>query len=166
MALGPAVVEYLPEKAEGDREFEERLARIREKCVAHARGGAIVKGVEVNAGSAYTSEELWAEIEKQTGNKIVDYRGRLAPAVRLKLDLKNMDFWLAMDSILDMSGVNTFSESGSDGLGLVDNGGPRMLSRAKGGVYVGPLRLDVHRITEERSPNFDGPMRAQGQFED
>ena len=156
MDLGPAVVDYLPEKAEGDREFEERLTRIREKFAAQLETEKMAKASKLTLVGDYTAEQLWEEIDKQTGNKIVDHRRNAAPEAKMHLDLKDVDFWPGIDSIVDNIGGSTFSKTASEGLELLD-ARIQIVPRTKDAIYVGPLRLRVNRLSEVRDLDENGP---------
>ncbi len=98
-----------------------------------------------------TLDELREAIEKQTGNKIVDYRGRFGGQnvtnPKLTLDIRNAPFWQALDAILDQTNLTVYLFSGKDGLALVDRT-ENELPRAK--------RADLCRSAADRS---DAPGR-------
>src|SRR6476646_7903793 len=104
--LGPKVVELLP--------------RIREH-VAHSRAEQLQSGSTVTLSGTLSLEEVRAEIEKQTGNKIADYREKLGQNVtslQLKLDIKDAPFWPALDAVLDSAQLGIDPLTGDDALAI------------------------------------------------
>ncbi len=112
---------------------------------------------KITVSGKMTLDELRAEIEKQTGNKITDYRQRFnqnASNPKLTLDIKNAPFWPAIDAILDQTGLTVYDFSGKDGLALTERS-ENETPRAKRATYAGPLRMEVTRLVCERKPNVD-----------
>jgi hypothetical protein len=101
-------------------------------------------------------DEVCAEIEKQTGNRIIDYRqqlGQQSENPHFKLDVKNAPFWEAVDALLDSTKMTVHDYSGHDGLAIVNRGEDELPRRGRA-AYVGPLRLEVERIVAERTPGL------------
>ena len=52
-----------------------------------------------------------AELSKQSGNPLVDYREKLNQEVRdpmIKVELKDVPFWQAFDTVLDAAGLSVY----------------------------------------------------------
>jgi hypothetical protein len=110
----------------------------------------------VSLSGTFTLEDVCAEIDKQTGNKIIDYRDRLQQKVtnpRFKLDIKNAPFWQAVDALLDSTHMTVYHYSGKDGLAIIDRPDDELPRRARA-TYIGPLRLEVTRIIAQREPGL------------
>jgi hypothetical protein len=110
----------------------------------------------VSLSGMLTLDDVCDEIEKQTGNKIIDYRSKLqqqATNPRFKLEIKNAPFWQAVDALLDSTHMTVYHYSGKDGLAIIDRP-PEELPRRSRAVYDGPLRLEVNRIVAEREPGL------------
>ncbi|HZZ27752.1 MAG TPA: hypothetical protein VFE46_07055 [Pirellulales bacterium] len=108
----------------------------------------------VSLSGLLTLDDVCAEIERQTGNKITDYRGHVSQNItnpQFKLEIKNAPFWQAVDALLDSTKMTVYHYSGKDGLAIVNRAGDE-LPRSGRATYVGPLRLEVTRIIAQRQP--------------
>ena len=113
----------------------------------------------VSLSGMLTLQDVCTEIEKQTGNKVIDYRDHLrqkATNPRFKLQIKNAPFWQAVDALLDSTHMTVYHYSGKDGLAIIDRANDE-LPRRERATYVGPLRLEVDRIVAERRPALKQP---------
>ena len=98
-------------------------------------------------------EDILAEIEKQTGNRLVDLRkqfGQKADGRLITIDFDNAPFWEAMDLLLDEAGLGVYSYSGESALGLVGRQ-PGVSPRSAAAAYAGPLRIEAVRIVATRN---------------
>src|SRR5262249_51237674 len=100
-----------------------------------------------------------AAIEKQTGNKLLDYRaqfGQEANDPTLKIDLENVPFWQALDRLLDQANLTLYSFAGKEGLAVVarTSGEAPRKSRA---AYAEAFRLEATKAIAER--DFRHPTR-------
>lgn len=114
---------------------------------------------KVSLSGTLTLKEVCAEIEKQTGNKIVDFREQLRQRPtnpQCKLEIKNGPFWRAVDALLDATQMTVYHFSGKEGLAIVDRD-PQELPRKGRAAYIGPLRLEVTRISSELQPGLKTP---------
>jgi hypothetical protein len=113
----------------------------------------------VSLSGMLTLQEVCTEIEKQTGNKVIDYRDHLRQKTtnpRFKLQIKNAPFWQAVDALLDSTHMTVYHYSGKDGLAIIDRTEDELPRRGRA-TYVGPLRLEVDRIVAERRPAMKQP---------
>jgi hypothetical protein len=113
----------------------------------------------VSLSGMISLQEVCAEIEKQTGNKVIDYRDRLqqkASNPRFKLEIKNAPFWQAVDALLDSTQMTVYHYSGKDGLAIIERPQDELPRRVRA-IYVGPLRLEVTRLIEDRQPGLKKP---------
>ncbi|QDS96984.1 hypothetical protein [Adhaeretor mobilis] len=97
--------------------------------------------------------EVLEHLAKQTGNRLVDYRGRVgqdATPRTLSLDIKDQEFWPALDSILDQAALGPYEFSGDEGLALVDLE-PGSTTRLSRGSYTGPFRIEASELASRRS---------------
>ena len=151
LKLGPTVLDSLPAEATGSAELQQRVDRIRQTLEKRASDQSM-QGSKVSLSGMMNLEEVAAEIEKQTGNKIIDYRKKFGQNVsnpQFKLEIKNAPFWQAMDAMLDSTNMSVYQYSGKEGLAIIDrpeDESPRT-SRA---AYTGPLRLEATKISAER----------------
>ena len=151
LRLGPTVLESLPKEASGSAELQQRIERVREALEKRASDQAM-QGSKVSLSGMLNLEEVSAEIEKQTGNKIIDYRkcfGQNVTNPQFKLEIKNAPFWQAMDAMLDSTNMSVYQYSGKDGLAIIDR--PEDESpRTQRAAYAGPLRLEATKVSAER----------------
>lgn len=111
-------------------------------------------GSTITLSGTLSLDDVRAEIEKQTGNKIADYRQKLGQNVtnlQLKLDIKDAPFWPALDAVLDSAQLGIYPFSGDDGVAIAGRS-PSELPRRDRGAYSGPLRIEATRLVSERHP--------------
>ena len=103
-----------------------------------------------------------ADIEKQTGNKLIDRTresGDTEPLAAWNFSLSDREFWPLLDKFLDAANLEPISQSSEDGLPI----GRRvsgMSPRFGKAVYVGPFRLEVTEVTSRLGTRFYGDHRA------
>ncbi|HEY2883550.1 MAG TPA: hypothetical protein VGJ15_13980 [Pirellulales bacterium] len=106
----------------------------------------------VTLSGVMTLDEARASLEKQTGNKIIDFRqrnGQEVPNPQLKFDIVKAPFWKAFDAILDSAEVDLNNFSGNEGLAISERSGGDV-PRSQRATYAGPLRIEPKRILSER----------------
>jgi hypothetical protein len=154
IGMGATILPFLPEiDASTSAEKKDRLARIRSE---------LEKGSTVQSADASTITlsgnmsfgEILAEMKKQTGNEVLDFRNRLGQPdenLRLDVDFKDEPFWKAIDSILDQAGLTVYIFSGElRKLALVSKtGGDR--DRTGTGDYSGPFRVEATELFAQRN---------------
>ena len=114
---------------------------------------------KVSLSGMLTLKDVCAEIEKQTGNKIVDFREQLRERLtnpQCKLEVKNAPFWQAVDALLDSTQMTVYHFSGKEGLAIVNRDSQELPRRGRA-AYIGPLRLEVTRIASELQPGLKKP---------
>lgn len=108
-----------------------------------------------------------ADIEKQTGNKLVDETGRFSDTEKLaawNFSLSDREFWPLLDKFLDAAELEPLSISAGTGLSI----GRRpfgMTPRFGKAVYVGPFRLEVTKVASQIGMRFEGDHRASVELE-
>jgi len=153
LAMGPKILDLLPEVNERmPAEVKHRLTRVIEKLQrAHAEA-ALEPGSIALQGEGMALADVLAAVEKQTGNKVIDFRpefGEAAKEIALDLDLEKQPFWPAMDRILDRAGLTTYNFSGERALAVVTRP-PGQLPRSQGVSYSGPFRIEPVRVDATR----------------
>ena len=117
------------------------------------RGEEEVRGREVTlSGAAIPLGEVLATIERQTGDKLVDYRQEFnqQPDVKtLKLNLEKVPFWPALDQVLDEAGMTIYSYAGEPGLALVNRSSTEV-PRYNRGAYSGAFRIEANDVLARR----------------
>jgi len=108
-----------------------------------------------------------ADIEQQTGNKLVDETGRFSDTEKLapwNFSLYDREFWPLLDKFLDAADLEPLNNSGGDGLPI----GRRplgMTPRFGQAIYVGPFRLEVTKVASHIGTRFQGDHRASVELE-
>ena len=137
----------------------DRLSRIRQQ-VEEGVAKAAVDGTKITlAAKQIPLADVFAAIEKQTGNRFIDNRdpdaGR-GPQGNITIDLKDDPFWPAVDRILDQAQVGIYAYGGEDALSIVSRAvddAPRY-GRVS---YSGPFRIELLEIQAQR--NLRQPTR-------
>lgn len=152
--LGPTTLPLLPAaKASDSAEFTQRLDRIRlallkAKTQANLHGARVT--LDVNAASL---AEVMAEIERQTGNKLIDYRrqfGQSAEEIAVTLSLKDAPFWTAVDRLTAAAGLEVYHFAQEDGLALVARTNSAAAVRAPI-ADSGAFRTRIRRLSTSRA---------------
>jgi hypothetical protein len=87
-----------------------------------------------------------ADIEKQTGNKLVDHtQSDVEPLADWNFSLSDREFWPLLDKFLDAASLDLDSQT-SEGLAVVRREEGRV-PRYGSAVYVGPFRLEVTQVS-------------------
>ena len=151
--LGIEVLDHLP--GPDDRvsaEVAQRVQRIRQKLQrAMAEKSARESRISLKGDQMPLSEVL-AAIEKQTGNKVVDLRGRFGPPgedPKLTVDFDDAPFWSTMDRILDRAELSLYAYGDEKALNIVSRP-PEQLPRTGRASYSGPFRFEPIRIEAVR----------------
>lgn len=132
----------------------ERLTRIRQKIEDRTAKSAVEGTTVALNADKMPLTEVFAAIEKQTGNKLKDNRqqdpAEADAAGNITIELKDEPFWSAVDKILDEANLGVYNFGGEDALAVVarnDNEGPRHGKAA----YVGPFRMEILEIQAQRN---------------
>ena len=83
----------------------------------------------------------------------MDYReqfGEPAEPIKVNIDAEAQSFWPAVDELLDQAGLAPYNYSGEDQLALI-NRPPGSSARVGRAAYAGPFRVEVSRLTAQRS---------------
>jgi hypothetical protein len=115
----------------------------------------------INAGNNLPA--VLKEIEKQTGNTLVDEAARGGELPEWNFSLSDREFWPLLDKFLDAAELDLHSQS-SEGLAIV----PRHESRTPRhgqALYVGPFRLEVTRVTSRFDTRYIGEHQASIELE-
>jgi hypothetical protein len=103
-----------------------------------------------------------ADIEKQTGNKLIDHTGDSGEAEPLggwNFSLSDREFWPLIDKFLDAASLEPAAHSSEEGL-PIERRVAGMSPRYGKAVYVGPFRLEVTEVTSRLGTRFYGDHRA------
>ncbi len=158
-ARGEAFLALLPTPTDDmSQETATRLARIRAEVQTRLAERSLEQTRVTLDVTDAPLDEVLAEIEKQTGNHVIDYRGELSdePAAK-KVTLKVADapFWQALDLLLDAAGMAPYPYAADGALGLVDRAEGAPTRADRGAVYAGPFRVEATNastLRDLRSP--------------
>lgn len=152
LALGAKALEHLPESTDNLRgEVKLRLDHIREQ-LEKAGAQQTVEPTSVTLHGEMPLSQALAEIEEQTGNKLVDLRPEFnedAADPDVKLDFDKTPFWEVLDHVLDQAGLGIYLSAEEGGLGLVsrpDNG----IKRVGRAIYTGAFRMEPTELVGRR----------------
>lgn len=144
--LGPAVLQFLPTEGTSGLSAEQsrRLALVRGALVQKTTlASAAPSTVTLRAGNITLSDAV-AEIQRQTGNQIVDLRDQFGQVVtnpEIAVQWKSTPFWKVMDELASKSQVGYYLYTGEPYLGLV--AGPMPMTPV---AYAGPMRAAVKKL--------------------
>ena len=156
--------------ASASAEVVSRVDRVRAALYRNRAAASLeASTVTLDAEDAPLGDVL-AEFEKQTGNKLVDYRrqfGQQAGERRLTLRLDNQPFWKALDALAATAGMEVYHFSGGDGLALVDAPPEARHGVVEGRnvVYAGAFRLALRRLVATREVGEERPVDLQIDWE-
>jgi hypothetical protein len=149
LELGAPALPLLPEIGDDTpAEIALRVTRVQQKLL-EARVAAAAEPTRITLqGADIPLEKVFAEIEKQTGNKIVDYRenfGQEKTDVTVDVDFDNVPFWQALDQVLDQAELTLYPYSGQNGAFVVNRASDAG-SRVERALYSGIFRLEPMRF--------------------
>ncbi len=159
--LGPPALDLLPAPSrDTSAEVKDRLERVR-KALEAAVAEAAAQPSRVTLQGESTLSAALADVQQQTGNRIVDFRQRFGQQPgdpKLSLDFERTPFWPALDSLLDQAGLTVYNFSGEIGALALVARDQNDRKRAGSAVYQGLFRFEVLRvqaIRELRNPAND-----------
>lgn len=151
--LGADVLPLLPAiTARTPAEMKNRLARVRSALMKVAIEATTKSALVSLAGEMPVSQAL-AELSKQSGNALVDYRERMNQEQRdpmIKVELKEVPFWQALDTVLDAASLSIYNfDEEQRALAYVARG-EEAVPRVGQAAYSGLFRLEPSRIEAVR----------------
>lgn len=153
----------LPDSDDGmPQEMRRRLERVIDAVGSQAATKLEATKVTLDVTDAPLADVL-AEMEKQTGNKVVDSREQFGQEAEEKLVTLKVDqqpFWSVLDSVLDMAAMSPHTYSGEESLAIIDRE-PGALRRAARAAYRGPFRVDVVTVSGVRGVRVPGQSNLQ-----
>ena len=111
-ALGPQVLQHLPtHRGVLSAEVASRLERVRNR-LQHEAALASTRGSTVTLRGDMRFSAVLEDLQRQTGNQLVDYRQRFGqeptdPLVHCNFD--QQPYWAAVDHVLDQAGLQLYS---------------------------------------------------------
>lgn len=151
--LGPAVLELLPEsRPSHSAEMTLRLGRIR-LALLKSRAADNLHGARVKLAAANKPlGEVLAEIERQTGNKLIDYRrqfGQQADEIPVTFEV-DLPFWEALDRLNAVVGLESYHFANENGLALIARTAAEPPRRAFV-RYGDAFRIEAKKVSSARA---------------
>jgi uncharacterized membrane protein len=147
--LGPPALDLLPVPGrDASAEVKVRLERVR-KALEAAVAEAAAQPSRVTLHGEVALSAALADLQQQTGNRIVDFRQRFGQQPgdpKLRLDFEKTPFWTAFDSLLDQAELTVYNFSGEIGALAVVARDQNERKRAESAVYQGLFRFEVLRV--------------------
>jgi hypothetical protein len=152
--LGPAALEQLPAPTRNtSAEVKVRLDRVRKALEQAAAAAASRPSLVTLSGQMPLSEAL-AALEKQTGNRIIDFRGRFGQQrldPQVSVDFTEVPFWKALDRLLDQAGLTAYNFSGEQGAVALVARNENETDRSSRATYAGLFRFEGVEIQASRN---------------
>ncbi|MCI0362192.1 MAG: hypothetical protein L0211_27240 [Planctomycetaceae bacterium] len=154
VALGADVLPHLPSinASTLPAEMQNRLRRVRAALMKTAVA-ATTKTVLVSLAGEMPLSKAIAELTRQSGNPLVDYREKFNQEPRdpsIKVDLKDVPFWQAFDTVLDAAGLSVYEFDEEKGALAYVARGDGALPRIGKASYSGLFRMEPARIEAVR----------------
>lgn len=161
--LGPAALDLLPRiTPRTSPQAKYHLQRIRDALYRQAVEAATQQSVVTLKMDDKPLSAVLAEIERQTGNKIVDKRGEFGQAqrdVEVSVNFDNTPFWRALDDVLDQAELTTYNYTGEKQTIALMARQAEMLPRSSQAGYSGAFRfagLQIESVRDLRNPANKG----------
>jgi len=141
-------------------EAQLRLTRIRQQIETRLADRAVAATKITLSASNMELAQLLAEVERQTGNRLVDHReqfGQPAEPCEVTLELAEQSFWPALDQLLDAAQLDPYPYSGEDTLAVVQREAGAA-PRTEAAVYSGPFRIELQEVIAQH--NLRQPTRS------
>ncbi len=156
LELGGDVLDLLPAStARTSAEVKQRIGRVRQK-LQHFAAESAVKESLVTLSGEMPLLEILAAMEKQTGNKIVDFRRRFGHEVtnpKLNVEFDKTPFWQALDRVLDDAKLTTYPYGQVRAIRIIGRN-DEQLPRSGRASYAGPFRFEPVLITARRDLRY------------
>jgi len=148
-----ALLDALPVPNEGiPAEARQRLQRLRQKIELQQANQAVDASRLTLTANAKPLDEVLADVKSQTGNSLLDYRKKFGQDIEprlVTLEIKDQEFWPAIDKILDAAKMGLYPFSGEEALAVVERE-KGASARSGKAAYAGPLRVEVIGVTAQR----------------
>ena len=149
--VGPGAIERLPAVTDStSEELRSRLMRIRAVLGQGASAQSSQEASRVTLSGRMKLSAALEALQKQTTNRVVDYRDRYAGTQsdpEVQVDFEEVPYLQALDGILDQAGLKLSLFSGEAGVLAIVNREAGELPSPGRVAYDGPFRVAATRIT-------------------
>jgi len=149
IALGRPIFDHLPDNL--SPAAKNALSLIRAELEAKAAQDAVA-AARVTLSGRIRLSKVMEELQQQSGNALVDYRGRfgqVAADPELDVDFDKTPFWEALDAVLDKAELTVYAYAESGAIAYVarpDGASPR----SERAVYDQAFRVEAMRLSATR----------------
>jgi len=161
--LGPAILDLLPTpESQPDEAKAKSLREIIKQLQVTLAAKSIAASTVTLHGRLKASKAL-AEIQKQTGNKIIDLPRTVEasiPDAEITVAFDKTPFWTALDSVLDQAQLSIYPY-GQPGAVQIVSRGPHDLPRIGRADIEGPLRIEPVSVLAKRELRSSSPPALQ-----
>jgi hypothetical protein len=130
----------------------DKLGRIRKQIEDRVAKASTTGTTVTLSAKEMPLADVFKEIEKQTGNKVIDNRDEQeggSGKTKITIELKDEPFWSAMDQILDQAKLSVYSYGGEEALSIVARGNDDSPRKGRA-MYQGPFRMEVLEVQSQR----------------
>ncbi len=162
LELGPAVLPHLPPLQGLPSEVASRLRRIRRRLELR-QAEQQVGGTRVSLQGRMKLSEAIDRLEKQSGNRILDYRdrfGQQADDPQLQLDIRNQLFWQAVDRLCDQAELSVYGYPETPAVALVARSPDQLPMKRRIVHYQGAFRFEALSCFAVRELQQQKPSRT------
>jgi len=153
IALGPAILPLLPSSDTGlSAEVQQRLARVRRRLEQKLAASAVEPSHVTLKEKHIRLSRILDEIRRQTGNRVVDSRGRSGGQPddpELSVDFNKTPFWKALGYVLEKTGLAIYPFEEGQAVHIVDRRSGTV-SPSQNGCPAGPFLLLPVELTARR----------------
>jgi len=154
--LGPEILPLLPSDDAGtSAEVRQRLAQVRQKLEQKLAAAAVEPSRVTLKREPRKLSALLGEIQRQTGNRIVDSRGEFGQAPsdpELTVRFDKTPFWTALEQVLRPAGLDIYPFGPEQAVYLVDRR-PGAIALGEGTVASGPFLFAPVELIARRKLN-------------
>jgi len=152
--LGTAVLPFLPQPdPRGSAEVRLRLERVRRVLEQQAAQRAAEASLVTLSADGMALSKVLSELERQSGNRIVDSRrelGQPVDDVAIHAEFDKTPFWKALDQVLDEARLTVYPYATDRAIHLVAR--PEgQAPRGRAACYSGPFRFEPLRVVAQRN---------------
>lgn len=153
LELGTGALEHLPELTDRTpAEVRQRVGRVRLR-LERAQAEQTAQASQVTlAEESISVSQAFEEIERQTGNAILDYRrefGQEPVESQLSVNFEDTPFWEAFDQVLDQAGLSVYPYASERGVAVVNRTATQARRHGQA-AYAGAFRIEAVQMTAQR----------------
>jgi hypothetical protein len=165
--LGPAVLDLLPAPESQSSEAVAKSLRTIHRQLQESLAARSIESSTVTLRGRLKVSKVLAEIQKQTGNTIVDLPRTdevSLPDPEIAVALDKTPFWTALDLVLDKAQLSIYPYGQPGAVQIVPRG-PHDLPRSGRADVEGPMRIEPVSVLAKRELRISSPAALQVSLE-